>query len=208
MAQITGGKVLFGRTVKTGDYENKRVDVELAFSVGDNEDYKAILDLAAAQAHAKAHEMLGLREKPLATPAPAPVEQPKPAEAKPQSGPVVETAGPKEADAKKRAKKPPVVADPAAVDVVAEQPKPAEPEPANDPAAVVEEEWAGAPAEITDADLMAAITKKNGEIKQPQAIRNLIGKYVPAPKPAREIPQDKRQAFLAELGALKPAQAA
>jgi len=213
-SQITGGEVGFGRTVKTGDFENKRVDVKLSFTVGDGEDYSTILALAAQQAHAKCHEMLGLREKPL----PAPANQPAPGAngkvAPTTTGPIVETAGPAEAANKARAKRPPKIEqpDPAAVDVAAEQPPAKTPEPPKaaepDPAAVVEEEWAGAASEITDADLMGAITKKNGEIKNPVLIRNLIGKYVPAPKPAREIPQDKRQAFLNELTALKPAQAA
>lgn len=64
------------------------------------------------------------------------------------------------------------------------------------------------PKEITDADLNAAVQKKNGEINNSQAIRDLIGTFNPDPKRAfqlREIPQDKRAVFLERLGDLKKA---
>lgn len=219
MSQITGGKVLFGRTLKTGDYENKRVDVEIAFSVGDGESHDAILNTAAGVAHGKAHEMLGIK-----APSPSLAAAGGTAPAVPPNV-IVETAGPAEAAAKTGAKttrkpaKPP--ADPAAVDVVGEQ-KPAAstiaasagatvaasaPGGASsaDPAAVDDELFSAAPAEVTDEALMSAITKKNAEIKNPGAIRALIGKYVPAPKQAREIDQAKRSAFLKELETLQKA---
>ena len=61
MGKITGGEIKYGRTVKTGDFENKRVDVALTFTVEDGEDHTAIVQAAAKEAHDKAHAMLGLK---------------------------------------------------------------------------------------------------------------------------------------------------
>ena len=109
-SQITGGEVGFGRTVKTGDFENKRVDVKLSFTVGDGEDYSTILGLAAQQAHDKCHEMLGLRERAKTAANDAPKLAPAPE--KPKEGVTVETAGPAEAAAKgKGARKPPKIVE-------------------------------------------------------------------------------------------------
>jgi hypothetical protein len=58
MATITGGKVCYGRTIKTGDFESKRVDVELTFAVDDGENYEHALDLVSRQVARKAEEML------------------------------------------------------------------------------------------------------------------------------------------------------
>lgn len=60
MGSITGGRVVFSRTVKTGDYENMKAEVELTFTAGDEDDHAKLLDLASRQAQAKALEMLGL----------------------------------------------------------------------------------------------------------------------------------------------------
>lgn len=212
MSQITSGKVLYGRTVQPAQYESKRVDVEIAFVVGEGEDYQAMLANAANAAYGKCHEMLGLKMAALIGQTDCgKTELP----AKP--GVIVETAGPEAASEKtggKRGRKAPVAVDPAAVDVVSDPPTkaaPSAPAPAtapaaqagSDPAAV--DDWSAAPAEVTDEELMKKITSKNAEIKNPAAIRALIGKYVAPPKQAREIEQAKRQAFLTELDALKKA---
>lgn len=60
MGSITGGRVVFSRTIKTGDYENMKAEVELTFTAGDEENYAELLDLASRQAKTKAQEMLGL----------------------------------------------------------------------------------------------------------------------------------------------------
>lgn len=214
MSQITSGKVLYGRTVQPAQYESKRVDVEIAFVVGEGEDYQGMLAIAANAAYSKCHEMLGIKTA-LAT---GTVDLPKAAE---KPAVIIETAGPDAAAEKtgaKRGRKAPPATDPAAVDVVSDHPTKvpaASSAPAaatatapaaqagSDPAAV--EDWSAAPSEVTDQDLLNAITKKNAEIKNPAAIRALIGKYVAPPKQAREIEQAKRQAFLTELEALKKA---
>lgn len=61
---------------------------------------------------------------------------------------------------------------------------------------------------VTDADLNAAVQKKNAEITNPNAIRTLIGTYNPDPKAAfqlRQIPAAKRAEFLTKLSALTKA---
>lgn len=81
-----------------------------------------------------------------------------------------------------------------------------------DPAAI--EDW-DVPAEpvsnVTDADLNAAVQKRNGELQAtlgdaaPPKIRALIGSFNPDPtKPfnLRQIPADQRPAFLEKLKAL------
>ena len=79
-----------------------------------------------------------------------------------------------------------------------------------DVSSVVEtgDEWTAA-REFTDKDLTDAITAKNATLivahkeKGPMKIRELIAKYLPPGKPAREIPQAQRQAFLDDLAKLK-----
>lgn len=109
------------------------------------------------------------------------------------------------APASKRGPKPKVVADAAAVVddaavVAAETPD----------AAVVDaasmEDWSSEPVtEYTDKDMNDHVTKKNATLKNPVAIRALIGSYNPDPKKPftlREIPQAQRQVFLDKLEAL------
>lgn len=58
-------------------------------------------------------------------------------------------------------------------------------------------------AKITDAELHFAAQKKNGEIKNPLAIRSLVSTFRPAGSQLAfqlaEIPQDRRQEFLRKL---------
>lgn len=58
---------------------------------------------------------------------------------------------------------------------------------------------------ITDADLNAAVQKKNGELGDPPKIRNLIGSFNPDPTKQfqlRQIPAEQRADFIAKLEAL------
>ncbi len=53
---------------------------------------------------------------------------------------------------------------------------------------------------VTDAELGSATVAQNKRAQKPDAIRTLIAKYAgPPPKQARDIPQDKRHAYLEEL---------
>lgn len=67
---ITGGKVIFGRTVQPQQFESKRAEVEIMFSVPEGADASAglaMLNEAASLAQAKALELVGLKQS---TPAP------------------------------------------------------------------------------------------------------------------------------------------
>lgn len=56
---------------------------------------------------------------------------------------------------------------------------------------------------VTDAVLMEKIMQKNAALMKPAAIRALVATYAgPAPKTARDVPAEKRPAFLLELEAL------
>lgn len=79
---------------------------------------------------------------------------------------------------------------------------------ASDPiASGVEEDWDAAPevVEITDKTLNDKVQVKNGTLKNPLKIRQLIGSFMADSTRApvlREIPQEKRQEFLDRLEAL------
>lgn len=206
---ITGGKVNYGRTVKTGDFENKRTDVELSFTADDGATeatVKKFLDTVSHLAIAKVHELLALAVPQHTASAPhAGTDKAALAAAATNggTGTAVTTAEPP----KTRARKPPAAAkDPADItdeDPTAKAPEPAAPK-APDPADVLDDAslFEGAAAEITDVELTSAITRKNAEIMAPQVIRALIGKYGVN---ANSIAQEKRAAFLKELAALTKA---
>src|ERR1700730_18063669 len=77
MGQITGGRVVYGRTVQPAQYESKKAEVEITFAVAEGEDHAALLDLAAKVACYKAHEMVGISviKNPPKPAAAAPSEQ-------------------------------------------------------------------------------------------------------------------------------------
>lgn len=223
---VSGGALTYERSVKVADYENKKLALTLTFGVPEgSEVLPDELDGLIDGAIDRVHEKLGLKpvvRKPTAfeeaggqtnvsQAATAPAAAPKSRGKRP---PIVETkVTPEEVAAalterqareargnisenpedRKDAANPADVDDTAAATV----------EGANkDPAGFDDELFTGAAPEITDSVLMDAITKKNAALKDPVKIRQLIGKYVTAPKPAREIPAAVRQAFLDDLDKL------
>lgn len=196
MSQITGGSVTFGRTVQPKEYESKKAEVTLAFSVPEGENHEAIFAKAEQQAVAKVEQMLtgrvastkeAVAAKLNAAEAPSAVTQvPKRGPGRPSNA---EKAA-KAADAKPN--------DDLAIfdrreSALAEDGKAAE--------MAAEDDFltSAAPAEVTDDAIVQALTRKNAALKNPVAIRQLIGKFVAAPKTAREIPQEARAEFLAQL---------
>jgi hypothetical protein len=247
MSFITNGKVTYGRTVKTGDYENKRVDVEIVFVVPDGanaEDAHGYLGDAGIIAFNKAHELLGLADrKAISKPQPVTLAA---TTQEPTTSPVATAPAPA-ATTRRGPKKPPVVEvsvstkeiedqveanranisaspedrnDPAGFtdeNPTTEQPQTTqEPSSApeagdehataavegNDPAGFGDDDWGAAPADITEADLVAACAKKQQQTGNGIAIKQVIGKYVKPPKSVKEIPQELRQKFLDELAKL------
>lgn len=227
-AKATGGSVLYGRTVKTGDYENKKAEVRLDFSFGDTDDQAGFLQGIIEQATFKTHEILFTISAGAASRA---AVQAKAAENTAQSE--VAPAG-----ARGRAGRPPAsradtvggVVDPAtlkadsasAAEVVEELPgednasaptshgpagsgTPADVLASTDAAAAVDESlFAADAAEITDVELTGAVTRKNAEIANPPVIRALIGSFFREPqgKQVKDIPQAQRRAFLDKLAGL------
>ena len=201
-SQITGGSVTYGRTVQPQQYCSNKAEVVLTFSVEEGDaDYIAWLNLAAAQAHGKVHEMLGLKSaKPEA-----------PAGAEGLKLPETPTA-----EAKKRTSKPKPVSEADALD------PPMQVAPANGSTAPVTETPApavlaavevdpfgvdvAAPKTITDTELQETIAAANAGGVKTGPIKELIGKYA-TPQTVGltrsvHIPQEKRAAFLLELKAL------
>lgn len=209
--QITGGKVTYLRSVQPAQYETKKCEVEIAFTLGEGETLSNQLDIAAKAAMDKVHEVVGLKAAP-ASGASKVTTTPKNA-TPPAHDPKADAAAnltAREQKAKeqaaKTAKTPPATTG-AAISTGGER------KPNDDgldfdlvPSAV--EVPASAP--ITDKDLTAAVNKKHGELSKTlgQAaapkVRGLIAEYAgELPKQLRDIPADKRAEFLVALAAMK-----
>lgn len=206
---ITGGKVTFGRVVQPAQYETKRAEVEIFFSLPEGVGADAAqdeLNKAADMAQAKALELVGLKKAEKAPEKPAEAAPEKPKAEKPKAE--VPKATRTKADIEKE-----VVAAAGGTVELPKDPAPnisTNPEDRKDPAQVEDDPAAvgddalftADAAPVTDADLRNAITKKQEKIKNAVAIRGLIGKYVKPGQGAGDIAADKRQAFLVELEAL------
>ncbi len=204
-AKITNGTIAVGRTIKTGDYENKRFDVTLSFTVpddaeGDGEDFIGAVGRAAMR------QMNNLIE--------AKVSEPRAATAKAAA----ESKAPKppkgEAKAEPAAK---AATDPSGMeDLDPPTPKFIEKEvaAANAKAAEVADEndisslMGGAePAkEITDKELQDAAQKCMDRCKNAPGIHKVLRELGIKSPPGRiiDLPQDKRHTYLDELLKIKP----
>jgi hypothetical protein len=204
VTQITGGKISFGRTIQAAQFEPKRADAEFAFTVSEGGDVSEIAIKAAMLAYSKVHELLGLKTEIVAHVARV-SDQAGQSSLAGATAPVDKS--PTSAEGEKRGRgrppkptQPPVVEpDPASIEDDAAKGNGADPGTA---------EWAAddAPAEITDARLLEAVTKRNGVINNGAAIKRLIRTYnndVPGSR-LDQIPQPKRGAFLVELEKLQP----
>lgn len=192
MGSITGGMASYSRTVKTGDFENKKAEVQLTFTC-DEDEYETVLGLATRQAKLKCEEMLGLSNGSTVGggksrgPAPEAVDAAMDAKA----------AG-KDAKAQKAA------ADKA-------KPKKPKPEPDPEPEEDESEDWDSTEEaeeveaeEITDAAIVAALNDTaDGNAGIAAKCKALIGEF--STSGAKGIPQDKRAAFLKKLAKLKKA---
>ncbi len=236
--QITGGTVIFARSVQPAQFENKKAEVQLTFVLGDGENLDDKLDYVAGLAEAKALEMVGLRRAPKPEPASQATALTPPAtgsNAAAFDGPAATKPEETEAPGKTKADLEAEMMAKLEADKKAEAPRGKKPQmPKTEPAPTPEPEteqqtiqtgeedrkapddeptgdgvmddlMSAAGAEetpVTDAEIQDRIMKRNTIIKNPVAIRGLIGKYVAHPKTAREIPAEKRHAFLAELDKL------
>lgn len=193
MTQITNGTIKVGQTIKTGDFESKRADVELSFNVAEGEDHDAAIAFVGKTAHSHLYAILGVTP-PLATAA----RDEKPA-------------------AVKKAPKMPTVAKTEDANVV-DEPAPATvrgnaklKEAAPDPSVIednIDDLMGGAPAakEITDKEMMDATQKCQQEVKNAPAIRKLLGEMGVKVPPGRviDVEQAKRATYIEKLKEIKP----
>lgn len=200
MSQITGGHVLYGRTVKVADYENKRAEVQFDFVVSEGESHAQVAATAAISATTMAHKILGLA---------MPAEQQDPGAR--GSAPAGETSSAAAPEAPKRGRpakaqqepQPPVAAThPASPEPSAQTGDKPKPDPLN-----MDDEFSvAAEKEVTDAELNHACQKARLDLGgDAKAIRELLSGFNPndgAPFSLRQLPKARRGEFMAALVAL------
>lgn len=223
--QIMGGKVTYARTVQPAQYESKKAEVEISFTLSDGEEMGDSLDRAGNWAMQKCHEMVGITKtvpvtataEKLAEKVEAIAEGVK-AAAETQK----ETKGKGKTQAEKDAAKAEAAAKMNGKKAAAPLPDPED--LPNEPTQAISsgDERVGpedndtsfldepsTPArEIKDTELYEAAGKKNKELMpkhagaSPAMIKALVQKFVPLPKQLKDIPQDQRTRFLEQLAAL------
>lgn len=205
--QITNGVVKYGRTIKTGDFESKRGDVELSFNIAEDADHEAAVRHVIDGVKSHLFFTLGHPEdlkqavditKTDATEKPkvaAKAEKPKSAPKMPSS----KVADPVETE-ETLAKAGPKVSV-ALGDAAAQEPEAKPEENLDDLLGGVQ-----APRAITDIELMDETQKCQSAVKNSPAIRKLVAEMGVKNPPGRviDIPQDKRQAYLDGLKGIKP----
>lgn len=224
MANITGGSVTFGRTVQPAQYESKKAEVTITFAIPEDDSpdkYQFILDGAASMAQSKALELLGLKQidaRVAAADATAPRKDatmaslPEKLDERPGSKRGPKSKAEKEVAAAAEAVK--AAAVPAGDDLLGDVQRDKAAETANEgkeaaAAAQADKDddllGASAPQPITDKDLMDAVTKKMTETNNPKGIKDVRALFVQSPLGIKDIPQDKRAAFLEKLKDVKKA---
>lgn len=199
-ATITGGSIKYGETRKMADFENKRVDVELAYNVAAGRNADEAMQQVAMMATKQCQKMLdgkapipewvsksivpsvGLADTPEKS---TTLKQPKRA----PKMPVAENMPPNSAP----------VAEIKAVDPAALE------EPIDAAKPLPEAQTSDAPI-ITDAELMDATSKHQEQVKNAIAIRKLMNDLGLKAPPGKliDLPQDKRQEYLDKLILIKP----
>lgn len=195
MSVITGGVVSIedGKKADTEYTPARKVRVELRFDVPEGSVADTIIENVSALADAHVKRQLGQLPNPTMLSA---------AGSTTTSSDSISTAAP---EGKPTRQAGPRKAKPVEVVLKPET-------PAADPAAVEDDFSAPeAPAAqevkpITDAELHSAAQKKNGEIKNPLAIRTLVGSFRPEGSAVAfqlaQVPQERRREFLDKLAKL------
>lgn len=202
-AQITNGIIKYGETRKIADFENKRADVEISFTIADAKDAEQVIENIQQMVRRKCVEMLGL-----APILPAANLKPEHLVSDLMQAPPLPTTGPAPARKPRAPKMPevsaPVTADPAAMDEPTVY-KEGDVVQTSDGDKAVAMLPVG-PATITDADLMDATTKCQQAVKNSPAIRKLLNQLGVVTPPGRliDLPQVKRQEYLDGLKTIKP----
>lgn len=201
---ITNGTIKYGQTVKTGDYENKRADVELSFTVPEGEDAQGHIEHAHELAKHHCHRILGqASNSPASNPtaaAPVKIEAVAPV-AKPT--PV----------ARGKSKLAATKASAEAIDARTESQEEAQPAILQKDTSKEKEESSlddllglnEAPTEITDKALNDAVQKQQDAVKNAPGIRKLLNEFGIKTPPGRliDLEQSKRADFIAKLQLIK-----
>jgi len=233
---ITGGSVHFLKRIKTGDYEHAEAVAIINFAVDEKTEHTSVVNLARSTALSTVYTALGLkapaggdavivqtstaagdgakeavaarRGRRATTPPP----NPEPAAGE-EFDPLKAGEAGADAGSSSQAEVQAGSADAGEFDPLSgSNGGSAGSELKSDDTSIVtaEDDIFSAEAEaVSDETLMSNITAKNAETKNTQAIRKLIGKYTPQdgkPHTAKEVPADKRQAFLIELAAVPKAE--
>lgn len=188
-----------GKKAETEYTPARKVRVELHFDVPEGQDADAAIAQVSALADAHVRRLLGQTANLTTSTADPSTTGSLGSTSTPVSVKLTRQAGPRSKPKPVEVVLPPETkADPAAVDASTVEDLPADDFGAPAPAAEVRP--------ITDAELHSAAQKKNSDIKNPLAIRALVGSFRPAGSTVAfqlvEIPQDRRQEFLDKLAKL------
>lgn len=216
---ITNGTIKYGETRKIADFENKRADVELSFSIAEGAQPEGAIESVMHLALTKAHELLTGLHKPKPEHVVSNALKFKPGDV------VQNTDGSKSVcvqpeeqpkATKVNSKRAPKMPTPDVEEMTL-----ALKELRDDPAAILEESTPdignslGGVASgvgtaltdvITDEQLKDATSTCQEKVKNPIAIRKLLGELGVKTPPGRlfDLAQDKRQAYLDGLLTIKP----
>jgi hypothetical protein len=196
---ITNGTLKYGQTVKTGDYENKRADVELSFTCAEGEDINEKMEHVKSVARHHLHSLLSLAD----TTAKPAVE--KPAGKKAVKLPKEEKPAPAEEDDPLADRAPLPTNAPKPSKVKEEKVATAEDD---DPLGIDDliDEEAQPAKEVTDKELTDATQKCQAANKNAPAIRKILAELGIKTPPGRiiDLPQEKRHSYLDKLKEVKP----
>jgi len=198
--EIISGYAFYSRKTKPGDYEHEQADVRLDFNVAEGQTQDAILATAANACKAKVHELLGLKGS---TALPPQLASTGPTKADLAAAASAAAGAPKSGTAEEKPKttRVPKAAAKAEAPAKVEEPAKVETSTDDDMADLLGAE----PAPITDVEMVKHAQTTNERIKNAQAIREVTGRYVQPPKGFKDVPQELRAKWKADLDALKPA---
>jgi hypothetical protein len=196
-ANITTVSVVFGNGIKREDFGPvKKAEVSITAAVDETEDGAVVLAVIGNLALAKVADLLGAPKPDTAVS--ASIAEANAAAGGPPARRTRRTAAQIAADE--------AAAAGAAAPAASEKPAEDTPTPTGD--ATTSDEWASDPAtvETTDAELLAATSKRAGELGAREPIVKLIASFATrtdgAPFKVQEIPQVQRKDYLAKLAAL------
>ena len=192
MTQITGGRIMYGRTVQPAQYESKKAEVEFAFAVEDGAYDVADLDKIIHAAIEKANGIVGIASSVKVGKATVAADLKADAEKIKAKGKTkADLENEKALELAQKAASKDVVID--VLDLTANEEVKPKPDDLGDILGTTA-------TATTDKDLIDAVNNKNKAINNPKAIKAVCLKYTK--QAIKDIPAEKREEFLKELSAL------